>query len=233
MGASCGAIADDETPAIDHDGGKARGRLTRLCALTRCVKPVDELIRFVRAPDGQITPDIKAVLPGRGVWLSARRAVIAEAMRKRLFSRALKAECLVGAELPELVDGLLFRRAREALSLANKAGEVVAGFAQVEAVLRAQPVMALLHAREAAQDGCRKLDRLLAAAGDDKALVSKVFASSDFDLALGRSNVIHAVLLDGSAARGCLARIAALSVFREGESGGGSLSASCAIVKHN
>jgi predicted RNA-binding protein YlxR (DUF448 family) len=42
----------------------------RMCALTRACAPRAELIRFVASPDGDVVPDLKEVLPGRGMWLS-------------------------------------------------------------------------------------------------------------------------------------------------------------------
>ena len=48
------------------------------------------MIRFVCAPDGTVTPDIRARLPGRGVWVGARAALVAEATKKRMFARGLK-----------------------------------------------------------------------------------------------------------------------------------------------
>ncbi len=43
----------------------------RECALTRTVKPVDELLRFVLSPTGDLVPDTDAKAPGRdkGVML--------------------------------------------------------------------------------------------------------------------------------------------------------------------
>ncbi len=94
-----------------------------------------------------------------------------------------------------------------------KAGQVVSGFAQVEAALK-QGALGLLHARDGAEDGCVRLDRLFRAVSGDSAPIWKVFAGSDLDLALGRSNVVHAALLNGSAAQACLARIVLLSAYR-------------------
>lgn len=209
----------DEAHTIEDDGGKPRGRTERMCGLTRATRPVGELIRFVRAPDGAVIPDLKAVLPGRGVWLSARRSVIAEAVRKRLFSRAFKAEARADEALVATVDTLLLQRARDSLSLANKAGQAVSGFVQVEAALKAGAAV-LLHAADAADDGCHKLDRLFLALGGQEVGIVKVFSGHDLDLALARSNVVHAALMDGSAAQACLARIVLLSAYRESGTGG-------------
>jgi uncharacterized protein len=38
--------------------------------LTREVKPVADLIRFVVSPDGELMPDTDAKAEGRGVWVS-------------------------------------------------------------------------------------------------------------------------------------------------------------------
>src|SRR2546423_1106849 len=82
---------------IDTDHGPREGRrgTERLCALRREVKPVDELIRFVAAPDGTVVPDLKRRLPGRGVWITATRAAIDEAAKRNVFARSLKRD--VGA----------------------------------------------------------------------------------------------------------------------------------------
>ena len=39
--------------------------------MTRAAHPVEDLIRFVRAPDGTVVPDLRRRLPGRGVWVLA------------------------------------------------------------------------------------------------------------------------------------------------------------------
>lgn len=210
-----GQIAEESSIVLqEDDGGKARGRSERQCALTRQVRPVGDLIRFVVGPEAQVVPDIKAVLPGRGVWVSARRQAIEEAIKKRVFSRAFKRDVQATALLAAHIDTLLLERARDSVSLANKAGMVTSGFVQVEAALR-QGAIALFHACGAAEDGSAKLDRQLRAMMGAHAPIIKVFSGSDLDLALGRSNVVHAALSDGSAARACLARIAFLSAYRE------------------
>ena len=60
-------------------------------------------------------------------------------------------------DLPERVDALLTRAALDALAIAAKASRVVSGFVAVQAAVTGQKAAALLHAREAAPDGVRKL----------------------------------------------------------------------------
>jgi uncharacterized protein len=62
-------------------------RRERTCIVTRRARPVGELIRFVVAPDGTLVPDLRRKLPGRGVWVTASSAIVAEAERKRLFQK--------------------------------------------------------------------------------------------------------------------------------------------------
>ena len=62
------------------------------------------------------------------------------------------------ADLADRVDRLLAESALGSLALANKAGEVVFGAAKVEEAIAKGRVAALIHASDAAEDGCRKLD---------------------------------------------------------------------------
>ena len=76
---------------MDDTGPRdARGAAERTCIVTRAVKPVDELIRFVTAPDGAVVADLKRRLPGRGVWVTATRSAVDEAVKRKAFGRGLK-----------------------------------------------------------------------------------------------------------------------------------------------
>ncbi|MBO6509847.1 MAG: RNA-binding protein [Roseibium sp.] len=190
----------------------------RQCAVTREVLPVSSLIRFVLDPEGQVVPDLKRVLPGRGVWVTASREIVAEAEkdRKKVFGRGFKTEARVEPGLADRADALLERAALQALSMTRKAGEVVTGYAKVDAALRRDPVIGLIHASDAADDGVNKL-AALAANIDEPAngcQIVRLFDSAQLDLALGRSNVIHAALLAGQASENFLARVRALEQFR-------------------
>ena len=64
----------------------------RTCALTRDLKPVSEMIRFVVGPAGEAVPDIKRKLPGRGIWITGdpgrdRGSGQAQRVRPRLQAR--------------------------------------------------------------------------------------------------------------------------------------------------
>lgn len=209
------ADAPHMTHEDETDRGRPRGARVRTCIATRAVRPAEELIRFVAGPDGAVVPDLKATLPGRGVWVTATSDAVKQAVAKRAFARGLKRDVRVAPDLPAQVDALLVDRAREALAIANKAGCVVTGFAKVEAAIGRRP-LALVHALEAKADGVDKLDRRYRAVAEEDALIFRVFTGEELDLALGRSNVVHAALDRGPAARACLNRIRRILRYRTG-----------------
>jgi predicted RNA-binding protein YlxR (DUF448 family) len=187
----------------------------RLCVATREVRPVGELLRFVVGPDGSVVPDLKRRLPGRGVWITARRHLVEEAVRRRMFGRAFKADVSVPAGLADELDLLLERSALNALSIAYKAGLVILGFAKVETAVATAPLAALIRARDAGEESGRRLAVALRrrADGADGKIV-QAFPSAQLDLALGRLNVVHAALLAGRASETFLARWRFLEYFR-------------------
>jgi len=200
------------------EGAEGDGSL-RLCAATRLARPPEELIRFVAGPDGAIVPDLARKLPGRGVWVTAERQLVEQAIRTRAFARSLKRQVQVSQDLGGLVDRLLRDRVGALLSLANKAGLVVIGFAKIDAALEAGTVAALLHGSDASRDGCDKLDRkfraISAAAGRTAAILTP-FTVDEMSLAIGRPNVVHAALIPGGATDRFLSEAERLGRYRSG-----------------
>jgi uncharacterized protein len=211
------------TPNDELDAGPRKGGpgAERLCAVSRAVKPVDELIRFVVGPDG-VVPDLKRNLPGRGLWISADKHTLRDAVAKNVFARGFKRELRVSPALVEETERLLVRSALDALAIAGKASQVVTGFAKVEAAIAREAIVGLVHASDAGADGVAKLAGALRHRPDaDRVKLIKDFTTAQLDLALGRSNVVHAALLAGSANDTFLARLARLERFRAGEAAQG------------
>ena len=71
------AFAD---PVLDNGPRTDRSATVRMCAVARQVRPIDELIRYVVSPSGEVIPDLKRKLPGRGLWISASRGAVAYRM---------------------------------------------------------------------------------------------------------------------------------------------------------
>jgi predicted RNA-binding protein YlxR (DUF448 family) len=155
------------------------------------------------APDGAVVPDLRARLPGRGVWVGATRAEVGEAVRRKLFSRGLKSQAKADPGLADAVAARLRESALGRLGMARKAGALVAGFAKVEAALTQGEAIALVIAGDAAEDGRRKIEAAARRGyGDDGRLpVIRMFDSAELSLALGRPNVIHAAVLQSPAGK--------------------------------
>src|ERR1700710_2163906 len=112
------ALAD---PAdLDNGPRTNRSGTMRMCAVTRQVRPIDELIRFVVAPSGEVIADLKRKLPGRGLWVSASHRAVAEAVRRNHFNKGFKRNVHVATTLPEDTGNLLVRGVIEALAMAAK-----------------------------------------------------------------------------------------------------------------
>ncbi len=187
----------------------------RACVVTGEKGAPEAMLRFALSPEGVVTPDIRRKLPGRGVWTRLDAETVASAAAKGGFARGFRRPVEVSADLAQRVDALLAADALQFLALVNKSGLAVAGAAKVEAALRSGRVAALLHASEGAPDGIEKLDRLARGAGRAAATIN-LFESARLDLALGRTNVIHAALLAGPASASFLAKVARLIVYRSG-----------------
>jgi uncharacterized protein len=210
------ALAD---PDLDDGPRTGKSATMRMCAVSREVRGIDELIRFVVAPTGEVIPDLKRKLPGRGLWVSASRKAVAEAVRRHHFSRGFKRDVRVAPTLPADTEILLVRSATEALAMAAKAGQIVSGFSKVEGALSLRETAALIHAADGAADGIRKLDAIVRQRGANQGEstqipIVNVLTSAELDLALGRSNVIHAALLAGSAGKTFLSRCQILVRYR-------------------
>ena len=200
------------------DSGPHSRERERMCVVTREVRPVADLIRFVVGPGGEAVPDLKSKLPGRGVWVTATHDALADAVKRKTLARGFKRQVRLTGDLVEQTERLLESAVLDALAMAGKAGLVAAGFGKTETALAHDRVVGVIHAAEAASDGVRKLDaaqRRLTP--DGKIAVISGLTSAQLDLALGRANVIHAALLAGPASDTFLARFRRLERFRTGD----------------
>jgi predicted RNA-binding protein YlxR (DUF448 family) len=181
----------------------------RRCIVTGVVRPKAELLRFVVAPDGGVVPDIACRLPGRGLWLTARRDIVAAAVGKRLFGRAARASVTVPGDLAERVDALLRQRCCDLVGLARRAGKAVAGFEKVRAALRKGEAAVLVAAADGGEGGRDKVRGL----GFDLPLVDGLSAA-ELGVAFGRDHVVHAVLAPGRIARDLVVAAGRLDGYR-------------------
>ncbi|WP_354433196.1 RNA-binding protein [Martelella mangrovi] len=191
----------------------------RTCIVTRNAGGPDDLIRFVAGPDGQVVPDLKRELPGRGCWVTAERWAVDKAVSKNLFSRALKQKVEAPADLGDMVDVLLARNLAGMINMARKAGEFVAGSAKVDLAVRSGAALAVFHAADAAPDGRRKLDQArkafcLQMETDGPIPALAPFGAAEIDTLLHENAFKHAAALAGKAGEGVVKRAMMLQRYR-------------------
>lgn len=205
------AIREDESDALRE----------RRCIVTGEVLPEQRLIRFVADPDGRVVPDIAAKLPGRGMWVSAERAILERAIAKNHFSKAAKAPLAASSDLPDRVEKLIVQRMAEDLGLARRAGILILGFDQISNAFQSKtPPFLLVEAADGGADGKRKLFGVAWAQGL-KPRVIDCLNCAELSLALGRENVVHAALKSGQLAERLELNAGRLAGFRV--AGGGKI----------
>jgi hypothetical protein len=184
----------------------------RRCIVTHEALPETRLVRFVVDPQGNIVPDIAAKLPGRGMWVSARREVLEQALARRQFSKAAHAPVEVCGDLPLRVEKLLVARMSGDLGLARRSGQLMLGFDNVVRAFAGKVApAALVEASDGAPDGRRKLLALTKTPG---LFIIDCLTGAELSLAVGRENVVHAALKSGRISERLTADAGRLGGFR-------------------
>ena len=198
-------------------GGRRKDRTSpeRRCIATGVSGDAERLIRFVLSPAGEVVPDIAGKLPGRGAWLTADRALVRQAIKKKAFSRAFRTQVSVADDLDTRLEAILAQRLINTLSLARKAGQAVAGAEKVRARIQSGDAAILLQATDGAADGLGKVAALAIAVGKQRISRIRVLQSGEMGLAFGREFAIHAALDAGGFAARAINEAMRLSGFRD------------------
>ena len=193
-------------------GGRRKDTDTpeRRCIVTGQSQPSQGLIRFVVGPDGAIVPDVAQKLPGRGIWVSADRDTLDQAVRKKAFARAARQAVTVPDGLSDLVHDLLAARVLELLSLARKSGHAVAGYEKCRDLALRDEMAVLLQAHDGSERGKTKLRP---PAGPASHIVC--LSARELGFAFARDHVIHAALRAGGLAKAVVEEAARLSGLRK------------------
>lgn len=196
----------------DPDQGTMADRRSprRRCIATGREHDRARLVRFVAGPDGTVVPDIQAVLPGRGTWVTADREHIERVSANR---GALWRVGRVPDGLVDQIDALLAARCQSFIGLARRAGQLAVGFDSVRALLAARRVGAVVTAMDAAEDGRAKIDRLGAAVMPDVPTID-VMTRFEMGAAIGRAESVHMAFHPGRLADQLVGEAARLARFR-------------------
>jgi predicted RNA-binding protein YlxR (DUF448 family) len=129
----------------------------RTCIVTGGENSPEQMIRFVVGPEGELVPDLARRLPGRGLWVTAERLAVEQAIARKLFFKAARAPVKAPTDLADRVERLLLERTLEDLGRARRAGRAVAGFVRVEQMIGQGRAGLIVVADEAEGDGLAKL----------------------------------------------------------------------------
>lgn len=175
-----------------------RGAVTRArrCLVSREVLPVEALVRFAVGPDGEVVPDVSERLPGRGLWLIARRDIVARACSGGVFAKAARGSVHVKPDLADHVERLLRRSCLDLMGLARRAGQAVAGFEKAREWVQRERAAVLVFGIGAGTDGREKLGR-------SGAVVSAegLFSGEELGRVFGRERIMHVAIGHGNLAR--------------------------------
>lgn len=185
----------------------------RKCIASGEVRPKSEMIRFVVGPENTVVPDIAGKLPGRGIWVTADKTALEQAVAKKLFSRGAKQQVTVPEDLVAQVERLLARRVVDLVALARKSGEAIAGYEKVKDWLGREDVKVILQSSDGSERGKSKLWTPQGARYFD------CLTSDELGRAFGRETVVHAALGAGGLAPRVVEEAARLKGLRASDGG--------------
>jgi predicted RNA-binding protein YlxR (DUF448 family)/ribosomal protein L30E len=197
-----------------HTGSKMKTRKgdspERRCIVTGLVLPKEQLIRCVCGPDDIVVPDVDGKLPGRGLWLSAKRNVVNTACAKNAFSRAARKNVKPMEGLADRIEALLVQRSLSLIGMMRRTSGVIFGFEKTRAWLKSGKCRVVLAARDGADDGRAKIKAL---AGDLPLI--ELFDAEELGRAAGRDHVVHMGLAPGKLAARFQVEALRLQGFRD------------------
>lgn len=190
----------------------------RTCIITKQTYEKAALIRFVVAPNSEIIPDLKGNLPGRGVYILARKSILIKALQKTIlinyFKTKLKKEVHITENMEALIDKLLVKSAISAIALGRKAGIIMAGALACEKAVRAKKAILVLHSKECAKNSITKIAQAIHAS-QQKIKQIIIFSNEEFKDAFGQDNIQHLAILDSPKAKNILVKLEKLHIYRE------------------
>jgi len=126
------------------------------------------------------------------MYVTADRAALDTAVKKRLFSKGAKRQVSLPDGLIDEVEQALVRRVLDRISMARKAGDAVAGFERVKEWLDRDRAAILLQASDGSERGKSKLYR-----PGGRGSFFDILTAQELGLSFGRERVIHAALAAG------------------------------------
>jgi len=213
---------NDQLSETDRAKGRGRHVPERRCVITGETSPAEHLVRLALGPDGTIAPDVLGKAPGRGAWIGVDRHALEAAQAKGklkggLARALLEGQFVIPDDLGARVEAQLQRATLDRLGLEARAGTLLSGSDKIEQAARRGQVSLLLHARDAGEDGRKKLAQAWRVGEDEEGSGREGHVlpvdRQALSMALGRENAVHLALTDARAAARVLAHLSRWQFF--------------------
>lgn len=164
---------------------------TRTCLACRHKDDRGSKLRFVRAPDGEICFDEKAVLPSRGAWVCADKSCLAKAFQKRMFFKGERTLPVNDKDMVNFIFGRLKKSALDRLGLLRRIGHCEVGRDAVKRLMVDEPkVAAVFLAKDLAARSVQEMTR-----GAAVPVIASPFLMEEIGNCLGRDKTGVVALL--------------------------------------
>ena len=163
----------------------------RRCFVTGLPALRENLIRFVRSEDGTVYPDLFEKLDGRGIWVTNRKSILQEAIKKQLFNtKGFGKGTKVPSNLIDIVENNMREHLLNSISFANKAGKIVFGFDKIKEASEKQKIDLLFEANNGSEKEENRLQVFL-----PDVFVSRIFTKEELGSKIGRDFCVHLAVL--------------------------------------
>ncbi|NVN42727.1 RNA-binding protein [Asaia siamensis] len=189
-------LSSDHLDPIELDDEKGP---QRRCIVTRESGNPDVMLRFVISPDGLVVPDLAAKLPGRGIWLSAKRDVLETARTRHVFSRAARQPVKVPEDIAQVLVSGIEARLVQGLGLARRAGQALCGFVKCREWIAGGKAGLVIQGSGGSPDELRRL-----ISGNNK-LPMLTLPAQMLATAFGREHAVYVVIAPGALAQRLMA----------------------------
>lgn len=136
----------------ERTGGRSGHSPKRTCLSCGAQQEAKGLLRFVRAPRGDILLDTLNCAPGRGVYVCCNLSCLREALRVAKLTHAFR-QTVIGPEWEPMcqeIRRMLYRRLGLCLGMGQKRGEIVSGYAALQQAFSQARVLGIILAEDIA-----------------------------------------------------------------------------------
>ena len=144
----------------------------------------DNFIKISLSPDNNLVPDLHNNLPGRSVWLPARKSMIADILEKEDLKTYFGVPAISTAGLGLLIETILRKKILDYVSLTKKAGNLVIGLDAIKAQLIERKHCLIITAK-----GSKRLPNNPVFEYKSVSCFEKLFEQKDLDKSIGKHKV--------------------------------------------